>query len=171
MTETTVKEIERALTRYGDGSGEYLKIMDIHAMGYSGEKSQKVSKLVDAYLQYKGFKTLKEALKGVGNERLRELAKDPDLILDACSHTNAYYGVKQYPDKLSDDVKAKIKEVEVLLNHFLGNFTTFCNFTSDGRLRYLCDYNYGTLNPSFIGVAYVEVEVILSEYEESKGDE
>ena len=105
------------------------------------------------------------------DNRLRELSIDPDLVMEAEEYLAKYYGVKQRYDELPDDVKAKVKEVEELLKNYLENLTCFCNFTTDGQVRYLCDYSYGTNYNPFTGVAYFGVEEIIGWRNEPEDEE
>jgi len=87
--------------------------------------------------------------------RLQAFSVMPELILDGCGFNFAYYGVQANGrPPVSPEL---IKEVEGLLSEIIENFSRFCNFTSDGKLRYLCNYSHGTRHIPFTGVAYWKV--------------
>lgn len=73
MHESTIKEIERALPHHINyegipSNGKYLEILDRVACNYSGEKSEKISKLLDNYFIAVGVSNLDEAF-----ERLKKI--------------------------------------------------------------------------------------------------
>ena len=92
--------------------------------------------------------------------RLLKLSKDKTLIIKFCSHTQQYYGVKQ--NKMDDLVTAKVKELEEILKKVIPSLTSFCNFTEDRRIRYLCNYDYPKPG-GFIGVNYTSIKEATKE--------
>ena len=92
--------------------------------------------------------------------RLLKLSKDKSLIIKFCSHTTNYYGVKQ--NKMDDVISVKVKELEIILKKVIPSLTSFCNFTEDRRIRYLCNYDYPSPG-GFIGISYTSIKEITKE--------
>ena len=75
MNDGTIKRIEEAIPYHinytGNLTGQYLKRMNILAIGYSGSKSEKISSLLNIYYKVVGVSSLGEAitrLKRLNNE-------------------------------------------------------------------------------------------------------
>ena len=75
MNDGTIKRIEEAIPYHinyiRNLTGQYLKRMDILAIGYSGSKSEKISSLLNIYYKVVGVSSLGEAitrLKRLNNE-------------------------------------------------------------------------------------------------------
>jgi len=98
--------------------------------------------------------------------KLRTFSTIPELILDGCGFNFAYYGVQSGSQPPVDT--ELIKDVETFLAPLLKGFSRFCNFTSDGRLRYLTNYNHGTRGVPFVGVAYHKVNDMIRWIEEGE---
>lgn len=106
--------------------------------------------------------------------KLQAFSVLPELVLDGCGFNFAYYGVQAGSQPPVDP--ELIKDVEGFLATLLGGgFSRFCNFTSDGRLRYLTNYSHNTGGVPFVGVAYLRVSDMVRWIEEEhlkeKGDE
>ncbi len=118
----------------------------------------------------KTMKTLSEKKEMSPEEmisKLQAFSVMPELILDGCGFNFAYDGVQSSSQPPVDP--ELIKEVEGFLTTLLGEgFRKFCNFTSDGRLRYLTNYNHGTANVTFVGVWYFKVAEMIRCIEEDR---
>ena len=90
---------------------------------------------------------------------LKEFSSNIELNLNGCSHTSNYSGVQQQniKDGLSLQAKESITIINSILSEVIGGYSTFYNFTN-GRVRCSVDYNYGTLDNQFIGVAYYNID-------------
>ncbi len=90
---------------------------------------------------------------------LKEFSSNIELNLSGCSHTSNYSGVEQQniKDGLSIQAKESITIINSILKEVIGGYYTFYNFTNE-RIRYSVDYNYRSLNNTFYGVAYCNID-------------
>ena len=90
---------------------------------------------------------------------LKEFSSNIELNLNGCSHTSNYSGVEQQniKDGLSLQAKESITIINSISREVIGGYSTFYNFTN-GRIRYSADYNYRSLNSTFYGVAYCNID-------------
>lgn len=104
-----------------------------------------------------------DKLEGVEAQKFIRFSKDEKLTLSDCSHGNKYYGLKQRMEELTEAQKADIIEVEIMLDKLVAGLSSFCNFTGGevNRVRFLYNYNWGTNNPQFIGVGYLNVDDLV----------
>jgi hypothetical protein len=73
---------------------------------------------------------------------------------------NGYEYIKK--DSLTDEDKAKLKEVEVILKASIEGFKSFTNFRlsqKDGEVEIRLQYRY---DPTFTGVGYILLDELLN---------
>lgn len=96
------------------------------------------------------------------HENLLNIYKNyPALTLQ----NKGYEGINK--DKLTDEEKGKIKEVEAVLNNHICGFSRFQNFKlsndNEVKLRFQYNYDYDSKNNTgFTGVGYILLDELLN---------
>ena len=86
---------------------------------------------------------------------LLELSNNSELIMEGCSHTGYYYGVKSNSvyEKLSEKSKKDVIEIESIMKKYFDDFVSFSNFIPRGYITIRCQSKYDSM---FTGVNYIE---------------
>ena len=72
-----------------------------------------------------------------------------------------YYGFNYYPNGPTAD-NEQIEFLTEALKKVDKSTYRFINFTENGFIRYLTNYNYGTDNIPFEGISYIKMEEVLN---------